>query len=272
MPTLRYDAAPERRQWILDRLHATGFLSVPGLATDLGVSDMTVRRDLRRLEETGDVLMVHGGVRLPHADLRSTEFVTRSRSHAAEKEQMARHVASSLPHDAVIAIDAGTTTYPIAHAVPTSFSGAIVTHSVPVIHALLRRPDIRVVGLGGDLHPTSQAFVGPAAVEAAGRVRVSTFFLAAAAVDERGVYVEADLERPTKLALMHAADEIVLIADHSKFDRTAPVLLCPLDRIDRLVTDATPLARRAETLTAMGVAIEVAGRRGDTAEGRSGDR
>lgn len=255
---LRYDAAPERRRWILDQLHVSGFLSVPQLAEQLDVSDMTVRRDLRRLEADGEVLLVHGGVRLPHAHLRSTEFVTRSRVRAEAKEQIARHVAATLPQDAVIAIDAGTTTYPIAHALPSSYGGAIVTPSVPVIHALLGRPEVRVVGLGGDLHQTSQAFVGPLAVEAARRLRVRTFFLAASAVDARGVYVEADAERPTKLALMDTADEVVLLADHGKFERTAPVQLCPLERVDRLVTDASTPAEQLRSFTDSGVLVEVA--------------
>lgn len=256
--TLRYEEAPQRRRHILDRLHASGFLSVQGIATDLGVSDMTVRRDLRRLETAGEVVMVHGGVRLPHAHLRSTEFVTRSQSQAEEKQRIARHVARSLRDDDVIAVDAGTTTYPIAHELPPTYTGAVITHSVPVIHALLRRPEVHVVGLGGDLHPTSQAFVGPLAVEAAERMRVRTFFLAASAIDDRGVYVEADAERPTKVALMEAADEVVLLADHTKFERAAPVLLSKLDRIDRLITDAMPSPQRRERLTATGVEIEVA--------------
>lgn len=243
--TLRYDAAPERRRWVLAQLAVTGFLSVPHLAKELGVSDMTVRRDLRRLEDNGEVVIVHGGVRLPHAHLRSTAFVTRAQTRADEKGQIARHAASMVGDDDAVAVDAGTTTYPMVQMLASSFAGSIITPSVPVIHALLDRSGIRVVGLGGDLHAPSQAFVGPLAVEATRRLRVRTFFLGAAAVDDRGVYVEADIERPTKLALMEIADRVVLLADHSKFDRSAPVLLCPLDKIDHLVTDRR-LPKRTE--------------------------
>ena len=255
---LRYDGAPERRRWIVDQLHVSGFLSVPGLAEELGISDMTVRRDLRRLEGEGEVVMVHGGVRLPHAHLRSTEFVTRAQLRAAEKDLIARHAVRSVRTDDVVGIDAGTTTYPIVQALPSSFAGAVVTPSVPVVHALLGRPEVRVVGLGGDLHSASQAFVGPSAVEAAERLRVRTFFLAASAIDERGVYVETDVERPTKLALMAGAHQVVLLADHSKFERTAPVLLCPLERIDRVVTDAGTSDAQRASLTDAGIEVEVA--------------
>lgn len=264
---LRYDAAPERRQWIVDQLHVTGFLSIAKMAEELGVSEMTVRRDLRKLQRAGAVVMVHGGVRLPHAHLRSTEFVTRAQSQAEDKGRIARHAVSTLSSDDSIALDAGTTTYPMALLLPASFTGAVITPSVPVIHALLNRPEVRVVGLGGDLHSASQAFVGPLAVEAAKRVRVRTTYLAAAAVDRRGVYVEADVERPTKLALMEVADEVVLLADHTKFEHSAPILLCPLGRIDRLVTDLSPGPELARSLADQGVRVEIAAAHDEVSSG-----
>jgi DeoR family fructose operon transcriptional repressor len=256
--TLRYEAAPQRRRWIIDELQVSGFLSIPKVAEQLGVSEMTVRRDLRRLQETGDVVMVHGGVRLPHAHLRSTEFVTRANSQSAAKARIARHAAAALGLEEVIALDAGTTTYPMVHALPPQFAGAIITPSVPVIHALLDRQQVRVVGLGGDLHAPSQAFVGPLAVEAAQKLRVRTTFIAAAAVDSRGIYVEADVERPTKLALMDIADEVVLLADHTKFERSAPILLCPLNRVSRLVTDSRPPQALVSALELRHVKLEIA--------------
>lgn len=255
---LRYDAAPERRRWIIEQLQLLGFLSVTKMAEALGVSEMTVRRDLRRLQSAGDVVMVHGGVRLPHAHLRSTEFVTRAQSEATAKSCIARHVAAGLRGGEAIALDAGTTTYPVAQELPAGFTGAVITPSVPVIHALLGRHDVRVVGLGGDLHQPSQAFVGPAAVDAAQRLRVRSSFIAAAAVDSRGVYVQADIERPTKQALMEIADEVVLLVDHTKFDQSAPILLCTLDRLDRLVTDRTPPPDMVHALERASVRVEVA--------------
>lgn len=257
MGSLRYEAAPERRRWIIDQLHVDGFLSIPRVAERLGVSEMTVRRDLRRLQDSGDVIMVHGGVRLPHAHLRSTEFVTRARSESAAKVRIARHAATGLHTDDAIALDAGTTTYPMVNALPSGFSGSIITPSVPVIHALLNRPEVHVVGLGGDLEPSSQAFVGQLAVDSAQRLRVRTSFIAAAAVDRRGVYVQADVERPTKLALMDIADEVVLLADHTKFESSAPILLCPLERVDRVVTDDVPPQQLVEALAAANVRLEV---------------
>src|SRR5690606_20560027 len=155
--------------------------------------------------------------------------------------------------------DAGTTTCALADALPEEFTGCVVTHSVPVIHRLMSsRTQTRLVGLGGDLLRASEAFVGPMTVDAAAHVRVRMFFLGAAAVDGRGVYVAADTERPTKLALMDAADEVVLLADHTKFATSAPVRLCALERLTTIVTDRRPPADLRRQLTAAGVRLLVA--------------
>jgi DeoR family fructose operon transcriptional repressor len=251
--SLRYDQAPGRRQVIMSRLRRAGFLSVAALAEDLGVSDMTIRRDLRRLAADGEVRIVHGGASLPHPTLRTSEFVNRSRASADEKRTIAHRAVELIHPDDTIAIDAGTTTYDVVHELPDTFAGCVVTHSVPVLQAMLGRPKPRVVGLGGDLLRSSQAFVGPLTVEAASGLRVRLFFLGAAGIDDKGVYVEADIERPTKLALMDAADEVVLLTDHTKFGHAAPVRLCTLSRLDRIITDRPPPARTRRALAAAGV-------------------
>jgi DeoR/GlpR family transcriptional regulator of sugar metabolism len=133
-----------------------------------------------------------------------------------------------------------------------------VTHSVPVIQHLLHMPEVRLVGLGGELYAPSQAFIGPASVEQTRDLRVRAFFLGAAAVNERGVYVESDIERPIKLALMDAADQVVLVVDSGKFHRAGLVRLCGLDRVSTLVTDAPPPASVRHEQRRTGLEILVA--------------
>lgn len=255
---LRYDEAPARRRRILDTLSADGFLSVRAIAAELGVSDMTVRRDLKRLELAGEVRVVHGGASLPHGTLRTPDFVARASHSSDSKQRMAESAAQLVEPGDTIAIDAGTTSYAMAVALPEALPGCVVTHSVPVVQLMLGRPQQRVVVLGGDLLVDSQAFVGPMSVHAAESLRVRTFFLGAGAVDSRGVYVDADLERPTKLALMSAADRIVLLADSSKFSRSAPVKLCGWEGVHTLVTDDVPTEEVSGALRDAGVELIVA--------------
>ncbi|HET7474540.1 MAG TPA: DeoR/GlpR family DNA-binding transcription regulator [Dermatophilaceae bacterium] len=256
---MRYDSAPARRRMILEALRESGFVSVADLTRDLGVSDMTVRRDLRKLEERGEVRVRRGGVSALHGPLHNAAFTGRANLDAAAKRAIAERARDLVQPRDSIAIDAGTTTYALAQALPDTFAGTVVTHSIPVMQLLLNRGAGRVVGLGGELLVESQAFAGQMTVDAAAGLRVRVLFLGAAAVDERGVYVATDNERPTKLALIGIADQVVLLADHTKFAASAPVLLCPHDSVTTLVTDAGPPPAIAEQLGRTGTEVLLAG-------------
>lgn len=256
---MRYDSAPARRRMIMEAVRDAGFISVTDLTHRLGVSDMTVRRDLRKLEQRGEVRVVHGGVSALHGPLQNPAFVNRANIDSDAKKAIALTARTLIGPTDTIAVDAGTTAYALAQAIPEGFRGTVVTHSVPVIQLMLNRGLGRVVGLGGELLVESQAFAGQMTVEAASGLRVRTFFLGAAAVDKRGVYVATDTERPTKLALMDIADQVVLMADHGKFASSAPVLLCSHERVDTLVTDIDPPNAISRHLQETGTEVVVAG-------------
>lgn len=258
--SLRYVSAPERRRSILSAVGDTGFVSVSELTQRLGVSDMTVRRDLRKLAHQGKVRIVHGGVSALSTSPHSPAFTGRAEEHAAGKRAIGEAVARDLSLRATVAVDAGTTTYAVVQALPDTFRGTVVTHSVPVMQLLLARGLGRVVGLGGELLAESQAFVGPRTVDAVAGLRVQTLLLGAAAVDERGIYVSTDNERPTKLALMSIADRVVLLIDSSKFLASSPVHLCGWDDITAVVTDAPPPDEVVERLPRLAKILEVAER------------
>lgn len=256
---LRYDTAPERRRSILERVQGTGFVSVTELTRRLGVSDMTVRRDLRKLAEEGKVRIVHGGVSALRQNLHSPAFTGRAEENSDAKHAIGALAVAALPSNTTVAIDAGTTTYAAMQALPEDFRGTVVTHSVPVMQLALARGLSRLVGLGGELLPESQAFVGPRTVESTRGLRVDTLLLGAAAADEHGIYVSTDNERPTKLALMAIAQRTVLLVDATKFSASAPVLLCDWSEITGVVSDAAPPPHLAQALHALPEGVRVTG-------------
>jgi DeoR/GlpR family transcriptional regulator of sugar metabolism len=113
----------------------------------------------------------------------------------------------------------------------------VVTHSLPALTALAGRDEIEVVGLGGTLQHISQSFAGPTTLAAVADIRVSTFFMAASGITERGVFCGSDFDAVTKRALMNVTDEVVLLTDSSKFSTTAMVRTCPLEAISAVVVD-----------------------------------
>lgn len=252
---LRYRDAPERRDAILSRLTATGFLTISEVAETLGVSEMTARRDVKRLAEDGDVLAVRGGLRLPADAPQASEFSRRLSTGTDAKARVAAAAAARVRPDDVIAIDAGTTAFQLAAALPADFAGTVVTHSVPVIDLMMDRPNATVIALGGDVYRPSRALVGSATIAAARDLRVRTFFLGAAAVDGRGVYASADVERNVKNTLMDIADRVVLLIDHDKFAATAPVRLCGWEQLSAVVSDRVPPPDVAADLRRHGVEL-----------------
>lgn len=236
-----------RGERIVALLQTKGFVSVRDLAGHLGVSEMTVRRDLRVLSDQDLVRLVHGGAALTHGTLRTPGFVNRATVEGDAKRAIAEAARAYVRDGDTVAIDAGTTTFALAERLHDAAPRAIVTNSIPIIQLYLGRPRQSVVVLGGDVIPESQAMVGSLAVAAAENLRATTLFLGAAAADARGLYVETDVERPTKRALMDSADTVILLCDASKFEDSSPVRLATYDDIDILITDAEPPAdvRRA---------------------------
>jgi DeoR/GlpR family transcriptional regulator of sugar metabolism len=249
----------EREAVILGEVHRAGFASVTALSETLGVSDMTVRRDIRRLAKNGELRIVHGGVSLPHGTLRTATFAGRAEQEADAKQRIATAALSLVTADATIAIDSGTTCFAVAAALPRNFHGSLITHSVPVLQQMLGYPDATVIGLGGELLAESQVLIGPRTTAAAQALSIDTFFLGANSVDERGIYLRGDRERPVKSALMASAARVVLLVDGTKLTHTAPVLLAELSSVSAIVTTGAVPSRLERRCRDCGVDLIIAG-------------
>lgn len=251
-----YEAGTQRRARVLARLREVGVLSVADLAGELGVSPMTVRRDLHRLEMSGQVRTVHGGVGLAVGGPES------GRTGRAGPQRVARRAAELLGVRDSVALDAGPAAYELARALPDEFTGSVVTHSLPVMHLLAERAadpsGPRLVVLGGELTGARQALVGPATTDAIAGLRVRTFFLDAAAVDVRGTYACSTAEARVERGLAEIADEVVLLAPATAFTESAPALVARLDRLTAVVSDGFPPVAVAAALDRAGVALHVA--------------
>jgi len=216
-------AGAQRRARVLARLREVGVLSVADLARELGVSHMTVRRDLLRLETTGQVRTVHGGVGL------AVGKAGPCRSAAAGSRRVARRAAELVSAGDTVALDAGPAAYELARALPGDVTASVITHSMPAMHVLAERTAAasgpRLVALGGELTGARQALVGPTTLDALAGLRARTFFLDAAAVDVRGTYACSIAEARVERGLAQIADEVVLLVTAAAFSESAPALV-----------------------------------------------
>lgn len=234
----RAQSAPERRERILELVTHQGYCTILELSNALGVSDMTIRRDVQRLVGADRLRSVHGGVTiLPQSALAGTDFGDRAARMAETKRRIAEKAAEYLPASGAVAFDAGTTTLEIARVVPPDARVHVVTPSLAVVNALVNHEHVAVTCLGGVFHRHSQSFAGQLTAAMIAELRVRTLFLAASGMTADGVYCGNDYDALTKRALVDVADSVVLVTDSSKFSISAMVRACTLDAVDRVVTD-----------------------------------
>jgi DeoR/GlpR family transcriptional regulator of sugar metabolism len=227
-----------RRAKIVELTENHGYCTTAELARILGVSDMTVRRDIRKLEDVGVLRKVHGGATKPPAGtLDGTQLAARVRQMAQAKRVIAERAAQHLPDSGAVALDAGTTVLQMADFWPRGRVTQVITASLPVINSLADNEATEITCLGGEFRAKSLAFVGPATVAAIAELRIRTLFLAATSVQAGGVYCGNDFDALAKRALVQASDEVILLVDSTKFASSAMRRVCPLSALDRVITD-----------------------------------
>lgn len=232
--------ANQRRQRILDEVAAHGGARVSELVELLGVSDMTVRRDVETLATRGLVERVHGGVL--STTRRSTDeptFHAKSTLQNAEKVSIARAAATLVDPGSGVALSAGTTTYEVARALCAVPDLTVVTNSVPVAQLLHDAGGLgQTVVLTGGVRTPSDALVGPVAVAALRNLHVDWLFLGVHGMDERAGLTSPNLvEAETDRALIASSRRVVVVADHTKWGVVGLSTIIGLDQVEVMVTD-----------------------------------
>ncbi|MFF5010618.1 DeoR/GlpR family DNA-binding transcription regulator [Streptomyces phaeochromogenes] len=248
--------AEQRRALILDEVRRRGGVRVNELTRKLGVSDMTVRRDLDALARQGVVEKVHGGaVPVVEASTHEPGFEAKSGLELSAKEDIARAAAAMVAPGTAIALSGGTTTYALAHQLLDVPDLTVVTNSVrvaDVFHAAQRtsgqRQGAATVVLTGGVRTPSDSLVGPVADQAIAALHFDVLFLGV-----HGISVEAGLSTPnlaeaeTNRRLVQSARRVVVVADHTKWGTVGLSSFAALEQIDTLVTDdGLPAGARAE--------------------------
>lgn len=232
---MRYTEAPARRAELLRLVGATGYVSSLVAAEQFGVSDMTIRRDLRELAAQGLLRRVPGGASavVPPPGL---PFADRHAEAASEKAAVAFAAVGLLAGAGVVALDAGTAVTALAALMPAGLT--VITHSVPALTACTARDDLDVIALGGWYQRRTQSFTGPLTRAALGELAVHVAVLSATAVTPAGAFCANAEDAETKRAMASVADRVVLLLDHGKLRESAPMRILGLDAIDAVVVDS----------------------------------
>jgi DeoR family fructose operon transcriptional repressor len=230
-------ASEERLRWLTDRLAADGAVSIATAAAALGVSEMTIRRDIAHLEARGAARRVRGGA----TATRPQPFAERHQTAARAKTRIATKLADLVPTTGTIAFDASSTVMRLASALDRARDLTVVTNGPDTFGALQGLPGVTALLTGGQLDLRTGSLVGPLACRGATQLTVGTFVASAAAVHPSTGALEATLdEAEVKRSIALGAERVVLAVDSSKLGARGTAVGMDWDRIDVLVTELLP--------------------------------
>jgi DeoR/GlpR family transcriptional regulator of sugar metabolism len=256
--------AAERRQLILEMVRANGAVSLRELARVVQTSEVTVRRDVRALEAEGLLDRRHGGAVLPGGLAREPGYPQKTHLCAAEKSAIADVAASLVQEGDAIVVGAGTTTQELARRLARVPGLTVVTNSLLVAQALAHANRVEVVMTGGTLRGSNYALVGSGAEQSLQGLRVARAFVSGSGLTaERGLSTSNMLSASVDRALVQAASEVVVLADHTKIGTDTMFQTVPSEAITHLVTDegataADRLERELDALADRGVQVTLA--------------
>lgn len=230
----------ERRKRILEFIQLNGSGRIEELASTLDVSEATVRRDLSILATEGLVDRTHGGAVLPEASTAFERLYPEKRLLCSEEKHLLGIEAALMVADGeTLILDSGSTTFEIARNLTLHKNLTIITYDLFIASSIAYDPSTTIIVTGGTRREGFNVLIGPITEELIRQVKVNKAFLAADAVDfSQGVTNATFIEVSIKRLIIEAASEVILVADHSKFNKVALAKVCSLDQIHHVITDS----------------------------------
>lgn len=248
--------AIRRHNEIVQRLRATGSVSVSELAKNFGVSHETIRRDLKVLAEQGHLDVVHGGA--ARRGMMEPAIAQRLAENAAGKAAIARAAVRLVPEGGSVLLDSGTTTAALVFELASRPGLTICTNSLNHAMALCRVPGNRVVMLGGEVDANDEATFGVGAVTGLDTVRADIAFVGVGGFAEDGALTDYSHLATELRGRMIQAGRAYLLADHTKFSRRTAFRVPHFDRAVGVIVDRAPDRALAEKWAARGLELIVA--------------
>jgi DeoR family deoxyribose operon repressor len=239
-------------RWVklIDLLKKHGTMSIADLAEQLGVSMMTIRRDLSELENSRVVKHTYGmasyasdtddSYPLYNVTIESTRM-------SEEKDRIGKYAATLIERNDILIVDSGTTTTPFANYVPDDMGLTVLCYNLNIMNALCKKRDIRLIMAGGYYHSDNQMCESKEGLSLIQETRATKLMLSASGIhDQLGMTTQVAYETTYKRAVMESSQERILLADSSKFGQLRTTFFAHIDELDMIVTDdGLPEAWRA---------------------------
>lgn len=244
-----------RHQEILRTLEHQGGVRVSELAQRLGVAEETIRRDLVYLENEKSLTRTHGGAVPVESALAAPPYHMREGEQVGAKRMIARIAVAEVLEEDTLFLDGSTTAYQMARFFP-DIRCTVITHSEPIFLELSKRTNVELISTGGLYDRRSASFVGPLAEKMISTCQINKAFVGCKGIDFKRGFSDASVRHMNlKRAVIDWAEQVYLLADHSKFDLRSRYFFAGLRDIHQVITDRGPAAAHAEALQKAGVRL-----------------
>ncbi len=248
----------QRQQTILDLLARQEIVSIAELTDALGVSHMTVRRDIQTLEQDGHVITVSGGVRLAeYIDSEPSRKVKKT-LQSVEKALIAEAAAQLVTPNATIYLDAGTTCLAIAIQLAQREDITVVSNDFAVVSYLIENSRCKLYHTGGNVLRQNESCVGESAARFIASLNIGIGFISASSWDMNYISTPTESKVPVKQAVVAASSRRVLISDSTKYGKIGFFKAVPMSDIDIVITDSGLDPHVRKTMTAQGQRVIIA--------------
>lgn len=249
----------ERQERIRQIVYGNGGVSVAALCEHFGVSEATVRRDLEEMEAAGVLQRVHGGAIRSESAIPEPPIRQRSHEQAEVKDQIGRATAGLIVDGETVFLGSGSTVLAVARHLQGRRGLTIISNSLPVVNLLANEPGLTVIVPGGLLRPSELSLIGHLTEQALTELRADKVVIGIRAVHlEHGLTNDYLPETMTDRAIVGLSDQLILVADHTKFGRTAPAFVAPLSAVDIVVTDVGLPSDVQQQLQSAGIQVVLA--------------
>ena len=248
----------ERHKYILDKLNQAGFVSVADLAKEMDVTMVTIRKDLKILEDKGLLYRSHGSATSVSPYVNDRSVNEKKLVRVEEKMKIAQAAVQFIEDEEAIIIGSGTTVVSLASAIPKNKKLTVLTAAMNVTLALIDAPDIEIVQLGGVVRKSSSSVVGHFAEEMMTHFACSKLFLSADGISlDHGLTTSHMMEAHLNSQMINCVQKRIVLADSSKFGKKGFGKICNLEDIDVVITDSGIPEIYKEKLEEKGIEIIV---------------
>lgn len=229
----------ERHKFIIDKMNSEGIVHVADLSKELNVTMVTIRKDLKMLEDRKLLYRSHGSATPSSPYINDRPVDEKILVMVEEKKKIANLAASLIENDDAIIIASGTTVATLANYIPTDFKATVLTSAINVTLALIDHPNVETVQLGGVIRKSSSSAVGHYAEEMLINFSCSKLFLGVDGISpDFGLTTSNMMEAHLNSIMIRSVQKVIVLADSSKFGRKGFGKICDIDDIDTVITDS----------------------------------